>query len=147
MVKGFTLVEAVVVFVIAGLMVSFAMPSYAKYIERIRGKRAEMNLNTIYNMQKRYKLDNGAYYECATNPCPANYICPSPSCAINSINNDLGIFIVDPYFTYSIDKVDGTSGEYTVTVTRAAEGPCAGQTMIFKSSDKTVTRNCGLWYG
>lgn len=136
--------EAMIVFIIVGIMVTFAMPSYAKYIERIRAKRVEANLNTIYNMERRYKLDNGVYYECATVPCSAYYFCPPvASCATNLINDGLGIFMVDPYFTYSIDIV-GSSGEYKVTATRN-EGPCAGKTMIFTSSDRVVTRNCKLW--
>jgi len=148
-VKGVSFLETAIVLVIAGIMVSFAMPGYAKYIEKTRGKRAESNLEAIYNMEKLYKLDNGVYYECATAPCLALYYsCPQPPlkppCTLKLINDELGLFIVDPYFTYNI-TTDGASGGYKVTAKRLKEGLCSEQTMTITSANRTITKSCAVW--
>lgn len=142
--KGTNFLETMIVLVIAGLMVTFAMPGYAKYIEKSRGKRAESNLDVIYNMEKMYKLDNEVYYECATVPCSVYYSCPAsplvPPCTLQLINDELGLVIVDPYFDYKID-IDGTSGGYKATATRnTGGGLCAGETLTLTSADRTIKK-------
>ncbi|MFA5276693.1 MAG: hypothetical protein WC417_07370 [Candidatus Omnitrophota bacterium] len=154
--KGTNFLETMIVLVIAGLVASFAMPGYAKYIERSRGKRAETNLNAIYNMEKLYKLDNSVYYECVTVPCSSfvdskgahYYSCPAtattPPCSTQIINDALGLFIADSYFDYKIE-IDGTAGGYKATATRRSGGLCAGGTLILTSASRTVTKNCAIW--
>lgn len=147
--KGFSFIELMIVVVIVVIMSTFAMPSYAKYIEKSRGKNAEANLMIIHNMEKRFKLDNDAYYECATVPCNATgkFVCPAIACTIdcaNIINAALGLFIRDPYFTYTIDIIEGTSG-YKVTATRSGTGPCSGKTMTITDASSVITKGCSTW--
>jgi len=149
--KGFSFLELVIVLVIVGIISTLAMPSYAKRIEKSRGKNAEANLISIYNMEKRHKLDNGVYYECVTSPCAPNFICPVTACTTdcsNIINTDLGLLIRDPYFTYTI-ATEGITG-YKATATRLATGPCSGSTMTITDgtmaiTDGNVIRNCVVW--
>ena len=136
--KGFSFLELVIVLVIVGVISTLAMPSYAKRIEKSRGKNAEANLISIYNMEKRHKLDDGTYYS-----CPPSVICNS-----NLINAELGLLIRDPYFTYTI-ALEGATG-YKATALRSATGPCSGSTMTITDgtmaiTDGNVIRNCVVW--
>lgn len=132
--RGFSLIELVIVIVIAGIISAFAIPGYFNYIEKSNAKNAEINLTTIYNMEKRYKLDNGVYYDCSLT---------SGSCNTVKINTDLGIFIRDPYFTYTIVK-NATTG-YIATATRLNQGPCATLTMQISDSNSQISKNCAVW--
>lgn len=134
--KGFSFIELMIVVVIVVIISTFAMPSYAKYIEKSRGKNAEANLMIIYNMEKRFKLDNDAYFVCpATTGCGSN---------LNIINTALGLFIRDPYFTYTI-AIEGTSG-YKVTATRSGTGLCSGETMTITDASSVITKGCSsVW--
>jgi prepilin-type N-terminal cleavage/methylation domain-containing protein len=141
--KGFSILELMIVMVIVVIISTFAIPSYAKYNERSRGKSAEANLSIIYNMEKRYKLDNGVYYECATSPCPG-FSCPvTAGCSLEIINAELGLFIRDPYFTYKIE-IEGASG-YKATATRSSTGACADQTMTLTNASSVITKGCSEW--
>lgn len=141
--KGFSFLELVIVIIIVGIVSALAIPSYAKYTEKSRSKNAEVNLMTIFNMEKRYKLDNGVYYECVTSPCPG-FICPvTPGCSSNIINAALGLFIRDPYFTYTI-AIEGTSG-YRVTAKRSDTGICSEKTMTITDTSSVITKNCSAW--
>ncbi len=146
--KGFSSIELMIVMVIVVIMSTFAMPSYAKYIEKSRGKNAEANLMIIHNMEKRFKLDNDAYYECATVPCDTTgkFVCPATAgCGsnLNIINAALGLFIRDPYFTYTI-AIEGASG-YKVTATRSGTGLCSGKTMTITDASSVITKGCSTW--
>jgi prepilin-type N-terminal cleavage/methylation domain-containing protein len=141
--KGFTLVELMVVLGIITILTTLAMPSYAKYTEKSYGKNAEGNLTVIYNMEKRIKMDNGGYYECAQSPCPG-YSCPAPAgCSSSIINTGLGLFIRDTRFTYKIERL-GASG-YKATATRLAIGPCSGKDMTITDAGSVITKNCSVW--
>ncbi|MFH0918012.1 MAG: type IV pilin protein [Candidatus Omnitrophota bacterium] len=132
--RGFSILELMIVVVIVVIVTTFAVPSYAKYIERSRGKSAQANLTLIHNMEKRYKLDNGAYYECATSPA---------GCSLAVINAELGLFIRDSYFNYNI-AINGLSG-YKVTATRLASGACSGNTMTVTDASSEITKECLAW--
>jgi prepilin-type N-terminal cleavage/methylation domain-containing protein len=140
--KGFSLVELMVVITIVAIVTTFAVPSYAKYTERSRSRGAEANLMVIHNMEKRYKLDNGTFFECQSSPCPG-FACPATAgCSINVINTGLGLFIKDPYFTYKI-AINGAG--YIATATRLATGTCANKTMTVTDASSTITKDCTEW--
>ena len=141
--KGFSILELMIIMVIVAIISTFAIPSYAKYNERSRAKNAEANLLVIHNMEKRYKMDNGVYYECATSPCPG-FSCPATAgCTIKIINEALGLFIRDAYFTYNI-AIDGVLG-YKVTATRSSTGECSDKTMTITDSSSEITKDCLGW--
>ena len=138
-----------IVMVIVVIVATLAIPNYAKLIEKSRGKSAEANLAIIYNMEKRYKMDNGVYYECATTACNTTFFaCPSaPDCSLAKINDPtlgLGLFIRDNYFTYNI-AIENVTG-FKVTATRLATGPCSGKTMIVTNASSTIDKSdCAVW--
>jgi len=142
--KGFSILELMIVVVSIAVVTTFAAPSYAKYIERSRAKSAQANLTLIHNMEKRYKLDNGAYYECATSPCPGFFCPPTAGCSLTVINAEFGLFIRDPYFNYHI-ATNGPSG-YKATATRLSS-ICSGMAMTVTDASSEITgkETCSAW--
>ncbi len=59
--KGFTLVELLMVVIIIGILVTIAVPSYYKSIERTKAGKAKASLRTITNAQVQYRAINDTY--------------------------------------------------------------------------------------
>ena len=59
--SGFTLIELITAVVIIAILVSIAVPTYNKAVENAREREARTNLELIYNAQKLYRIDKGAY--------------------------------------------------------------------------------------
>lgn len=144
--KGFSFVELMVVVVIVGIAATLAAPSYSRYTEKSRGRTAAANLAMIYSMEKRYKLDNGVYYDCGG----------STTCTTTIINNALGLYIRDPYFSYSIeatakgraeDLVDTGEAGYKATATRDESSRLCGGKVITASADSSdiIKTDCPVW--
>ncbi len=98
--------------------------------EKNKGENAKFSLIAISNAEKRYKLDKGQYYDCA-----------SP-CNITKLNDDLGLLLGDRYFDYSIT---GNTTFFEATATRKNEGMCAGGTIKVTSDDNTIVAGCNVW--
>jgi prepilin-type N-terminal cleavage/methylation domain-containing protein len=122
--KGLSLLELMIVLIIMAIALTFAMPSYAKFIDKNRAKNAEANLMVIYNMEKRYKLDNKAFY-----------ICPA-SCSLTTINSALGLFIRDSYYNYQI-SLRSTNG-FKAIATHKTTGAC----LAINDASSTITHSC-----
>lgn len=59
--RGFTLIEIMVVVVILGILVAFAVPNIMDNPEKARLTKARHDLRTIENALEMYKLDNFRY--------------------------------------------------------------------------------------
>ncbi len=93
--NSLTILEITIVLSILGIILTFAVPSFYNSIQRGREKNAEFNLTVTYNAQKRYKLDNQAYYSCGS------------ACTLGAINENLDLDINDPYYNYRIVQSGG----------------------------------------
>lgn len=133
-VAGFVLLEMIIVIVIVGILAAVAWPNYAKSIEQNKGKSAEINLIAIYNAQKRYKMDNDAYYVCDPN-CVQN--------GVNMINQALNVNINDANFNYTIQS-DGVSG-YSAVAIRLGGSVCNGMTINITNASSSVNKGCNAW--
>lgn len=133
--RSVTLLELMVVIVIVAILATLGLPNLAIFVERERAKNAEANLMIIYNAEKRYRLDNGEYF-------PGGAVADTT----NKVNNGLGTYISDPYFTYKITStiVNKVAG-YTATAERGNQGPCAGGTMTVSAASSSVIKNCSKW--
>jgi type II secretion system protein G len=60
-IKGFTLVEMLVVVLIIGILAAIAWPQYQKAVERAKKAKIQSLLKAIANAQEAYHLANGRY--------------------------------------------------------------------------------------
>lgn len=59
--RGFTLIELMIVVVIAAILIAFAVPGYSGYVKRANRSDATMSLLRISTAQERHYLQNGRY--------------------------------------------------------------------------------------
>ena len=59
--RGFTLIEMMVVVVILGILVSIAYPSYTSYLLKSRRAEAKSMLQEIQLRQEKYRANNSSY--------------------------------------------------------------------------------------
>ena len=132
-----TLLELLIVFIIIGILLSFAMPTFQNASERQRSKNAEFNLTVLYHAQKRHRM---------TSVPPVYYTCED--CELDDINEILGLSIIDDYFSYEI--TDDTEGGFVAIATRLGSGRCADDTMSLTQGSSAVDKSvdnggCSVW--
>jgi prepilin-type N-terminal cleavage/methylation domain-containing protein len=81
-VKGFTLVELLVVVALLGILSAIAIPAYNGYIDSVKTNSAQNSLRLIYLTEVEQFSDNGEYYSITTS-------CGSNSHLANLININL----------------------------------------------------------
>jgi type IV pilus assembly protein PilE len=127
-IKGFTLIEVMVVIVIVGVLAILFIPNMRDPIERSRSKTAAFALQNIYSAQKRYFLSERKYYNLSNN--------------MDSINRNLSLNINNTYFIYNITPLE--SG-YLATAVRI-DGKCKGASMNVTHDNSTVKKTgCAAW--
>jgi prepilin-type N-terminal cleavage/methylation domain-containing protein len=133
--NGISLVELIIVLVVVAIFAAMAVPNYSKMRERSKSYYAETSLISIYNMEKRYKLDNGEYFVCTVNPCLPE-----------EIKDNLGLDIGDKYFTYSIkENNDGGIPGFSAVALRLGSGVCSGNTITIYHNDSKPVKSCAIW--
>lgn len=86
--QGFSLIEVIIAVVILGILTAIAVPSFYAYIQQGAAQNAQNNLETIYNLQKNYYLNNGKY---CINSCDN----------LADINANLSLSLSDNYYIYT----------------------------------------------
>ncbi|MCK5580380.1 MAG: type II secretion system protein [Candidatus Omnitrophica bacterium] len=107
--KAFTLMEIMVVIVIAGVIAGFAIPSYVKSMERSHESDAINQLSTIHAANQIYLSRAGRYW-------PLGEI---NEYEIDEINAALSLNIIANGMTYSCIGIGGGTA-FTCTATRDA---------------------------
>lgn len=118
--RGYNLIEVIIVVIIIGILVTFAMPQFSKTRERAFDNEAKANLRLMQAAEKIYKMEIGGYY--------------GPSNVIAAINTNLKLSIpAVSKWNYSVTNNLGDSaaqragGGRTWSLTIAADDPsCAG---------------------
>ena len=59
--KGFSIIELIVVVAIIGILAAIGIMSYSGYTSTTKKSNAKNNLRSIYMMQEEYKANNGFY--------------------------------------------------------------------------------------
>lgn len=108
-IKGFTLIELMVVIIIIGILAAMAVPTFTKSMENAREKEARTTLELIYNAQRMYKIDKKVYAAGpGTNGAAFTYL----SSYIENPN------LKSDYYDFSIT---GTTTSLSATATRKGE--------------------------
>ncbi|OIR01073.1 fimbrial protein precursor [mine drainage metagenome] len=67
-IKGFTLIEVLVVLAIIGILTAIAIPSYRQYVVRAARHQAQATMLNLAQMEERYYTNNYTYYAVNTAP-------------------------------------------------------------------------------
>ena len=67
-VKGFTLIELMIVVAIIGILAAIAIPNFLKFQLKSKSAEVKTNLGGIRTAEEAYKAENDVYYAAALNP-------------------------------------------------------------------------------
>ena len=109
--RGFSLLEIIVVIVVAGILATLAVTQYSPVRERAIAREAIAALRLIAAAERIYRLELGGYYP----PLAA-----SPKTDIAQINRDLQLLINENNWDYNITR---TSAD-TFTASAARPSGC-----------------------
>ncbi len=141
--KGFTLLELMMVVVVVGILVAFAVPNYEKAVELQRWRTARDLLMTIHYGQRAYFF---------ASPSPGTYCdvtggsascCASATCW-NSIHMD-DPNLASVRITFTSTAIGGPPSTFTATATNTAGGRCNGKWMLGDETQPLTIQNTGGW--
>ena len=95
---SFTLIETIIVVIIIGILVSFAMPAYFNAKQGTLDREAQTQLRLIRSAERVYRLEIGGYVDCANNTmCNTRLNLDLPAPAVSNwdytvINSTVGTF-------------------------------------------------------
>ncbi|MDK9724715.1 MAG: prepilin-type N-terminal cleavage/methylation domain-containing protein [Sterolibacteriaceae bacterium MAG5] len=117
LVRGFSLIELMIVVAIIGILSQIALPQYRDYVTRGKISEAVAELSTMRGKLEQYFLDNRTY----VGACAAGTVAPLPA---------------GKYFTYACTLGATT---YTVTATGAAAEGMSGFTYTINDTNVRAT--------
>jgi len=104
-IKGFTLMELMVVVIIIGIIAAFAIPNYNKSVQKAHERDMLAQLTSIHASNLLYRSYDGKYWYAAGDP--QNLAAINSALSINIIANGIT--------TYNYNSADGIT--YTATAT------------------------------
>lgn len=109
--KGFTLVELMIVVIIIGILTAVGVPLYMGYVRSAKAASAQAVIGTIVNAEKLYHQRNGTFVDVAD---------------FTTASNVLNIDVRDATQYWTIAVSGSTATQFTVTATGKAGTDYAG---------------------
>lgn len=100
--------EIMIVVIIMGIMVAFALPQYNKTVDRTRLQDGVNQLTAIHSAMLIYRAQNGT-------------ILAGTNLTVADLNTALGINIIANGLAYDYDALNVATGDYQVTATWAGK--------------------------
>ena len=136
-VRGFTLIELMIVIAIMGILLVIAVPTYKNYNVRAQRSLAAQVMLSIQNREEQYLLDARNYTNIlgssGLNISHEGWTC-TPAASLTCTN---------AFYTVSVAVVPGTPPTYTVTAAPAAGTNQASDGTLTLTSAGTRSRSAG----
>ncbi len=120
--RGYTLVEIVIVLIIIGIVVSFAVPQFAVTKERALDKEAKASLALMRAAERIYKMELGSYY---------------PLAGSTSVIAD-----INTYLKLNLPPAASSNWSYTVFSTGVVQAVRSGRTWALDSTGSCENPTC-----
>ncbi|HEX8989346.1 MAG TPA: type IV pilin protein [Rhodocyclaceae bacterium] len=126
--RGFTLVELMIVVVVLAIIVAVAVPSYQEQARKSRRADAKVALTTAVQLMERYYTENARYTTTATAPFTCGITLP----------------IASPKGYYSVSGCTATTANtFTLTAAPSVADPACGSFTITNAGTQGVTGTAG----
>lgn len=113
-IKGFSLIEVMIVVAIIGILAAVAYPSYASYIVRSNRAAAQSYMMEVSALQQRYLLDTRSY---ATSMSDLDTTVPAEVSRNYLITTDLGATATPPSFLVTAKPINNQLSRDTACAT------------------------------
>jgi len=140
-VKGFTLIELIVVVAIIGILAAIAIPTYNEQVRKSRRADAVRAIGQVQLGLERWRSENPSYLNCSPSPCGSGTY-PAMPTATDS-----------PFYAIAIVAANTSATGYRITATPRVGSAQAGDrcgVYTFTMAAGTLTKsaaggsNCGL---
>lgn len=129
-IKGFTLIELIIVVVLIGILISLAVPNYLGKAERARDKEAQTALKLILAAEKVYALKHNNVY----------YVCENGFSCTAELNQELNIDLPvnNSNWAYGANNVRWGAGSIAMHAVRQNVSPDNARTWSLSIDDNEI---------
>ncbi len=121
-IKGFSLIELMIVVAIIGVLSAIAIPNFLNYQLKSKTAEAKTNLGTIKTVQEAYKAENNSYVVCAASPNATPTTSKQPWVDQGGGFGAIGFSpLGSVFYSYAVTSTD-TATSFTATATGNLDG-------------------------
>lgn len=125
--NGFTLQEIIIALIIVGVLVSLVLPKFTDSMRRVTNQEGEALLIGMFDAQKEYQFETGAYTTDETD-LDVSYSTPKSFNAPQALNSNLSCEGAGPVTVLASIQRAATNRGYTLYITDAGQVVCCPAT-------------------